>query len=505
MTRVILLQSHAPTVNYTPPLGLAYLGAMLGQVGCEVRILDASAPYTQYTLRELVAETIDYRPDLVGVGIMIPWSQYSYQLIGELRRSIEAPIVAGGPHPSQLPEEALRYHADMVVRGEGEYAIQDLVKWLRGELRIEEILGLSYHINGEVRHNPPRPLIEDLDVLPFPAKHLFIREHYVKTAPEINKYRTLISSRGCPFSCTYCSKPVFGTTVRMRSPANVIMEMEALMETYGLQSFNFVDDLFTVNRQRVMEFCELILQKKLSVHWKCIARLNTVDPELLAKMKQAGCVGINYGVESGSPETLLRARRGYTVEQAEAALKATYEAGMPCQANFMYGFPWETPQHIQQTINFIKKIEPYVEMIPAGGILEPTPGTALYEEYKDQYGFEGWWLNKRLPSKPSERAKVPFFERVFFLFHNLENNFFNYAPPMKEAILKAGETVGKIRLLHYARRLTKNPLLVRMLWLVLYVLVGVSRTAYRVNPRIERVVMALVLKLAERYQEREWN
>ncbi|MCL5265300.1 MAG: B12-binding domain-containing radical SAM protein [Chloroflexi bacterium] len=504
MTKVMLLQSHAPTVNYTPPLGLAYLGAMLEQVGCEVRILDASAPYASYTLRELVVECVALRPDLIGIGIMIPWAQYSYQLIGELHRAVDVPIVAGGPHPTQLPEEALNHHADIVVRGEGEYAIQDLVRWLQGDARLEDIAGLSYRADGKIRHNPSRTLIQDLNALPFPAKHLFVREHYVKAAPEINKFRTLISSRGCPFGCTYCSKPVFGTAVRMRSAASVLMEMESLMETYGMRSFNFVDDLFTVNKRRVIEFCDTILEKKLKINWKCIARLNTVDAELLAKMKRAGCVGINYGVESGSAETLRRARRGYTVEQAEAALKMTYDAGIPCQANFMYGFPWETPEHIEQTIHFIKKIELFVEMIPAGGILEPTPGTALYEEYKDEYRFQGWWLKRRLPTKPSERATVPFFERVFFVFHNLDNNFFDYSPAMKKAIRKAGCTVGNIRLLHYARRLTKNALLLRILWAMLYTVVLVSRSTYRVSPRLEGILMSPVLKLAERYQEREW-
>ncbi|MCD6507156.1 radical SAM protein [Candidatus Poribacteria bacterium] len=498
--RVLLAQAVSPIVNTSPPLGLGYLGAVLERAGHEVLILDGGAPYAEFTTESMADEIAAWKPDLVGLTLTVSFATHTYRLISQIRRRIEVPIIVGGAHATILPEEPLRFGADMVLRGEGEEGILEVIGYLEGKKGAEEILGLSYiGPDGKPVHNPPRPLIKDLDAIPFPAKHLFIKEHYYREPDDSARFGNIITSRGCPFACTYCCNLMYGRRWRARSPRNVVDEIKTLMEEYGTGKFNWVDDAATINQRRMMEICQLIIDEKLDISWTCITRLNAISEDLLRMMKRAGCVGITYGIESGNPETLKRIRKGITVEQAERAVKLTHQIGIECSVNFMYGFPWEMPKDIRMTTEFIKKISPYVTYIQPGGILTPLPATQIYEEFKDRYGFEGWWLKERDEKSIRTETDEPLFQRIFFDYYPLEQNWFNYPPEVVREIERAATVVGRHNLLYHAGKLTSNRLLKRAIREMIYLLVLFSRLLYRFSPELSRRFSKPMIRFAERY------
>jgi len=184
--KMMLLQSISTVVNSSPPLGLGYIAAILERVGCEVRVIDASAPYANYSLQDLVDEVKRFSPNLVGLSIFISFSRYSYQLMELSHQQVGIPIMVGGPHPTLLPEEALSNHADIVVRGDREETVVELIDHLDGKIGLSGILGISYkNKKGVIVHTAPRARVQNLDAIPFPAKHVFTQKHYIKKTPKL--------------------------------------------------------------------------------------------------------------------------------------------------------------------------------------------------------------------------------------------------------------------------------------------------------------------------------
>ena len=498
----MLLQSTSSIVNSAPPLGLAYIGAVLEKRGYEVKILDASAPYAEYTLDTLIREAKKYSPHIIGITITITFAQYSYLLMKELSKSTNIPIVAGGPHPSLLPHEALNNGADIVVRGEGEHTFIEIMEYVNYGKKLRDILGISFRDeDGSYIDNQPRPIIANLDSLPFPAKHLFNIEHFVKKPHEIVKYGNIITSRGCPFGCTYCSNKIGGKKIRFRSPENIISEIQYLKEKYGLRKFMFLDDCVTLNSKRMIKLCQMIIDQKLNIRWICITRVDTVDRNLLKEMKKAGCIAVDYGVESGNPETLKKIKKGFTLEEVENALRWTHETGINSMVNFMHGFPWETTKDLKTTRRFIKKIRPWVDSIMPSGIVIPFPMTDLYEQYKDIYDFENWWLKKdNLSITGKAKISQPFFERIFFSYYSLKDNFFNYSPQIVKEIKKTASVIGRYNLLKYSKRISKNPVVYLTIREILFLLVSISKLLYKIDPRVEVKIMQPLSLLAAKYQ-----
>ena len=271
------------------------------------------------------------------------------------------------------------------------------------------------------------------------------------------------------------------------------------MEIYGTRKFNLMDDATTINQKRIMEICQLIIDDGLDIQWTCVTRLNATSPELLAKIKEAGCVNISYGIESGNPDTLKRIKKGLTVEQAEQAVKYTHEAGIECSVNFMYGFPWETPEDIRQTTKFIQKISPHVTYIQPGGVLTPYPATQIYDEYHEEYGFTDWWLKERAEDSIRSETGEPLFQRIFFDYDAIEQNWFNYPPGIIKEIMRAAEVVGRHNLLYHAQKLTSNPILAAIIREGIYTLVKLSRATYRISPQAARIFSKPFLNIAEKY------
>lgn len=366
--------------GHLPPLGLLYLGAMLKENGIEVKLLDATASALDENgiFKSIERES----PDLIGISVLTSTFHRTKELAKRIKaKFLDTPIVMGGPHISVFPSETLEENPDIdyCVFGEGEHTLVELVEALEGEGNLSKIKGLVYRENGAVEKNEARESIKDLDSLPFPARDLLDMEKY---SPLPNNYKRLplvnmLVSRGCPFGCSFCSKAVVGRIYRIRSVENVIVEIKELKEKYGIREVAFWDDVFTVKRDWVLEFCDRLKSEGIDISWTCESRVNLVDLELLKKMKEAGCWNIFYGIESGEQELLDNINKGIKVEQIKNAVKWTKEAGIEIRGSFMLGLPGETPELGRKTIQFAIDLDvDYAQF----SVTTPFPGTKLYED-----------------------------------------------------------------------------------------------------------------------------
>lgn len=390
--KIFLFHPHSPNRNISPPLNLALIGAVLIECGCEVRAIDASAVHMDNWYEKAKRSVEEFRPDAIGISLHISDIHITYRTIKELFVPLNVAIIAGGAHATLLPEEALENGVDIVVRGEGEFIVKELVKWLKGEKELSEIRGISYVTeNGYVQHNPNTPLVEDLDSLPLPAHELFSENYYFTTESEKNRAGKILSSRGCPNKCTFCANSVFGRKFRYRSPSSILMEMEKLRSLYGVEHFEFIDDAFTANRKRLLELCGELRKVKWAT-FSCVARLENLDDETVPAMRAGGCELVNIGVESARKESLKRIKKNINLDKLLPTLELLKKNGIKAALFFMFGFPWETAEEMRETNRFIEKLKPLVYWFSEGGVVTPYPGTELYEEYHLSVGFTKWWL-----------------------------------------------------------------------------------------------------------------
>lgn len=378
------------------PLGLCYIGGVLEKHGFDVAIYNADfktgtgfmsdVKLTQnydkylYNIKNIdgpIWKEIEFvlskqSPDIVGISV--PTAKYGSALnVSKLVKKLnpEIPVVWGGVHPTILPEEAIKnYDVDIIVRGEGENTFLDLVENIE---TLNKVLGITYKENGKIIHNPNRPLIENLDEIPFPARHLIIDKE--KFPPEA--FGNIFASRGCPYNCIFCASHLVWTKrVRYRSPQNVVEEIKQIKDIFKTHRFRFEDDSFTLNKKFVENVCNLLLQQKIDIQWITETRANLVEDRLIETMKQAGCDEILIGVESGDVEILKKIKKGVTIEQMRNAKKILKENKMKFSAFFMIGFPWETKKEIDNTVSLMKELDPHQAIFSAA---TPYPGTELYE------------------------------------------------------------------------------------------------------------------------------
>jgi anaerobic magnesium-protoporphyrin IX monomethyl ester cyclase len=357
--RVCLINPPSPFLeeqNIQPPLGLLYIAAMFERHGQEVTVLDYGTK--DYGVPE------GY--DLYGFSATTP--QYPYAV--ELAKKIDGYKVIGGPHVTSV--DADRSLWDVVVRGEGEQAVSILVRYAEKGAK------------GVIRDLLP---INDLDSIPFPARHLVDLNDYVREV-DGKKATVLITSRGCPFGCVFCDSEMWGRKVRRRSVENVMAEIDHLKERYGYQAFLFLDDSFTLNRKWVLEFCERI--KRRNVVFRCWTRVDLVDKKMLKSMVEAGCVQLGFGIESGSDKILKSMNKGTTVEQGRKATKLTKDAGIEVKFFLVGGSPFETVETVVETVRFIEETDPDAWGL---GTLTPVPGSMMWE-YPEKFGIKE--INKDL-------------------------------------------------------------------------------------------------------------
>lgn len=360
------------------PLGLAYLAATLESKGRKVLLVDANG--LGMDDEAIVSIVREARPALVGFTVMTSMIQTALRLADRIK-SIDRPppVVFGGPHPTVCPEESLRkWGADLCIRGEGEEAIVDLSGLdAQGPEGWRTVRGLSFIEDGEVVHTPARPLIEDLDTVPYPAYRMLPMKRY-RTLHTGNKlFGPLMTSRGCPGRCMFCSRCIFGRRVRYRSISNVMGEIRLLVQEFGVDEISVLDDAFLADRERIVELCGTIRESGLRFAWRLGngARVDRVDEEVLAAMKAAGCYEVAFGVESGDDEVLRKIGKEITTAQVRRAFEAAQRVGLDIIGFFMLGHPFDTVETMEKTIRFAIELKPTFAQFC---ISTPLPGTALW-------------------------------------------------------------------------------------------------------------------------------
>lgn len=363
-----------------PPLGVAYLAAYVREYNKNVDIKIIDAATMQYDLYELESFIFSEQPDIVGVSVVTFTANFAQQIF-DYCKSLNTKIltVAGGCHPTALPFDL---HADINVVGEGEVTLKEVVEYKQGLRDISEINGIAYRNNGVETLNQARSYT-DVDTIPFPAWDLLPMDRYSHQYPyktRNKKYATLITARGCPYNCRFCGvKNMWGKQVRYRNTANVIKEIQTLVEKYDVSFLYIFDDTFTIRRARVVELCNEI--KKFGIKWACFSRVDLIDRELLRTMKAAGCVEIQFGVESGNPDILRSIKKGISLEEAEKAFRYAREIGINTKGFFMIGNDGETVKTVNDTINVAVRLNPTYGFF---SILIPFPGLPIHEEYKNK-------------------------------------------------------------------------------------------------------------------------
>lgn len=366
-------------VWHAPPLGIAALASFLRLHQHEPKILDLAVEN-----KDQIEVCEQFKPDYVGFSVTTPLLFEAYKLAKQLKsRFSKLKIIFGGPHPSTNIEEVLNNDfVDFVVFGEGEYTLKELLD----SIPFSGIKGLAYKEDGKIKINPHRELIKNLDSLPMPAYDLLNIYKYPDHPLSIRKPNiSIITARGCPFSCTYCNKSVFGRTFRKISYKNIVDQMEFLIHKYGIKEFQIVDDVFTLDKKRVKDFCRELLKRKLKIKWMTPngIRAESLDAETLKLMKKSGCHYLYLGIESGSQKVLDRIKKGITLEQVRHIVKLINKAGIRVGAFFMLGLPDETKIDIRKTIDFAKSLKLDSAKF---GIMVPLPGTEIFDEYKNK-GF----------------------------------------------------------------------------------------------------------------------
>ena len=362
-----------------PPLGLAYLASCLLKVEADLQIgiIDGSI----LDKDEYYKKISNIEADIVGVSVTIVELSQAL-MIPNMVKEKDAKFIIGGPGVVDLPSSRFYESGYSVIcYGEGEKTIVELVNAIKNGLPLEDIKGISYLDKGFEIKTPPREPIKNLDEIPFPARELLDMEKYLSTFKKNLgvRFASIISSRGCPFSCRFCDKASFGNTIRFMSPSRIIEEMKILYEIYGAEIVFFEEDLFTINRRRVLEFCRLMEKDLPGKLWGAQSRVDTVDKEMLAQMKHAGCTYLIFGVESGSQKILDLLGKGITIEQIENAFKWVNEIGIEAGMFLMIGIPGETQEDIEMTKRILAKSEPtFLDL----ALLTPIPGTKIYEMTK---------------------------------------------------------------------------------------------------------------------------
>jgi len=410
------------------PLGVAYLAAFLEREGYDVKVYDES-PNSQ-PLRNFLEE---FRPDIVGISCMTSTYEKSRQFAKEVKKyNSQIPVVFGGIHPTSTPEETLKDEfVDFVIVGEGELTFSDLLKELKGGKHFSGLKGLAFKEDGKIIINERRELIKDLDSIPMPARHLFNMEYYVQrwNWPRGHWLKTanMMSSRGCPYSCIFCaSKVMFGQTFRASSVKRTVDEVEHLVKDYGFECVSFSDDTFAVDKQRAIEIAREIKRRNLNVLTRYQLRANTCDEDLIIELKQAGCIQVDIGVESGSDRVLKILEKGITSEQIRKAFSVLKKHGVKSSATFIIGIPGETMEDIEMSRKLAEGINSdYTQFF----ILTPYPGTPLYNFAKENNLFlncQSFDDFRHGGTELSPMLKVNFApERLVELRDKLNNQFVN--------------------------------------------------------------------------------
>ncbi len=382
--RVLLINPFYPiSETPSPPLGLAYLAAALSEAGIEVKVLDLVVfPYSQSLLQNVLEQ---FQPRIAGLTAVSMTFNFAIDVIRDIKHLCpDILTVMGGPHVSFCAQETMLQFPDLdfVVLGEGEQTVVELARAIDNGRRWEGVKGIAYRSGADIHCTPARELIADLDTLPVPARNLLPLGRYRALGMPVS----LTTSRGCPFKCIFCiGRKMVGSRVRYRSPGKVVDEMEYLSGLHFHQ-INIADDLFTANKSHCLGVCDEIIKRRLKLTWTSFARVDTVSEEILTRMQAAGCSAVSFGVESGNPQILKTIKKGITREQVVAAVNMCRRAGITPFASFILGLPGETPQTIQETLDFGEQLK-NLGLSFGFHLLAPFPGTEIRTD-RHRYGIK---------------------------------------------------------------------------------------------------------------------
>lgn len=445
-TRLNMINNGSFEVEH--PIGLCYIAAVLEEHGFNVRILDMEA--MKASPDDYLAVVRKLKPKIVGFSCTTVAIEVG---LGLAKRTKEhdptIPIIFGGVHPSLFPDAVISDpNVDYVAVGEGEYTMLELAEHLIGhEHAIEDIKGLVYKKRDStpprIHHNADRPVETNLDKFPFPAKHLILgnmqRKYYSSAAYE-NPISAIITTRGCPFQCTFCAK--FFKVARFRSPENVLEEIQMIVEKERIKDLEIRDYTFNLRQQHNIAICKGIIKNRWDIHWRALVRPELLNEELLQHYKRSNCYMLSIGAESGSPRILRFLKKGYTVDQITRAFRLSDEHGIETSAYYIIGIPGETSDDIAKTFQLIRKTKPTYLVLQ---IYQPIPGNELY----DLIATRGL-----APAEHPPYSLFKGFDKPFLDLPNLPNK--NLSRMRRLAIIRYLADVGYLAKL--GQVIAKNPL-----------------------------------------------
>jgi radical SAM superfamily enzyme YgiQ (UPF0313 family) len=343
---------------FYPPLGLCYLKSPLVAAGYDVKVLDAEA--SGLSLDGILSVVEGFRPDMVGIQVVSPLWGAARAIAAAVKERFAIPVVAGGAHITITGTESLKEEKafDFAVLSESEDGMRELADAvLRGGSHdVEKVTGILYRSGDEVRATAPRALREDVDALLFPDRSDLAHDKYLFSVPGagIRRFTTVITSRGCPYSCTFCTEPLmYGRTTRFRSAANVVDEVQEFHDRHGITHFIFVDDTLTTRKDRILEMCRLLVERKLDITWEGWTHVNTVSQDLLIAMHEAGLRRLSFGIESGNAEVLHSLKKNSSLEKIRNAYAMAKKAGLETRGSVILGLPGDTKATVNETIDFV--------------------------------------------------------------------------------------------------------------------------------------------------------
>jgi len=430
MNKNVLLIS--PTLITETPMTLAMLAPIFQEKGFKVKAA-VNTFKKPLTIEDFVTKAEGC--DMIGISMLTFEILFVHRLIKALKQAGKF-VIVGGPHPTDCPEEMIKAGADVVVVGEGEDVLR-------------EILGEYPDIKKGIRdRKPPVDLIKQ----PMPNLDIFDKETFMTPEGFMKGIHRIYTSRGCPGKCTFCDWQVFKQNIRFYSIPKIVDEIKRRIDNYGITSFSIADDCFTISKSRVMKFCELVSKITPKVTWRANARANLVWKDMLQAMKGSGCHSIAFGLESGDPETLKRINKMVTLEENIRAPWMAHEAELEVYGCLMTGFPWETKKHLENQLKFIYNVWDAVSLFQVSGSLMPFPGTAIYREFAKQYGFEQYWMKpeyQKFGIQVYQNALNPlavstFYERYLFDDTYIQEElFFNYSPEYKAKVREMVYEIGR--------------------------------------------------------------
>ena len=365
-----------------PPLGLGYIASYARSYGYSVALIDC----TFMKEDDVIAKAKSLEPKVTGIYSMISMKDTAFRIAKRLRGYSDY-LIAGGPLPTTIPKTFL-HDFDIVVMGEGEETVLEILTSLDKGKNFSKINGIAYKEEKSLVLNALRAPIKDLNSLPFPARDLYDHSAYKEYFQKYHGYTitSMVTSRGCPFECDFCSRPIFSKSYRGRTATNIVDEMETVLP-YSYDEIWIADDIFPISKRVGISVCNEIIKRGLDIPWECLCRADIMNREIALKMKKANCHRVFFGLESGNNQTLRVMNKMITVEQAKRAVETIKSVGIKAGAFFIIGYPGETNDTMLDTIKFASSLPLDYQSFT---VPYPIPGTRLYEKLKSKIEVDEW-------------------------------------------------------------------------------------------------------------------